>query len=421
MKKYISILLAMMLAVCAAGCGQTPEIPSSEGTEPSAQSGEERDMPLQYGINAHIYEQRPMDPSSTMDYIVEMTEVLGVECYRLSTPLESMFSVGEGDTPIFKDGFRDLVHQIIEKMKSVGVKKFCAVSDSFIYPYGYQVTSNGAVPDPAVEAEMYMRWVKLFARAWGMIAAEFPEITYIEPMNEPDISGSNTFTKQGHQWGLDDGYKYTMTDKAHMIADLQYYISQEAKAANPDILVTTPGFATRGEGQDVLDYLYEAIESGAHPFDGEYADTDPDHYFDVINFHSYLGSTTIDEYFEHIDTFYKACERHGDAGKRAILTEWGFTDYDNEAQEILNGENMTKLLEMFDAKMPYFEGVYLYMLNDYYGFSVDASEDNFGLFSSRGDPEKPGCPKPDAVAFYKYIHNTEDIAPLYKFCPELMP
>ena len=56
MKKYISILLAMMLAVCAAGCGQTPETPSSEGTEPSAQSGEERDMPLQYGINAHIYE-----------------------------------------------------------------------------------------------------------------------------------------------------------------------------------------------------------------------------------------------------------------------------------------------------------------------------------------------------------------------------
>lgn len=412
MKKIIAAFLASLLVVCTFGCdgGQNSDSPITE-----------RKAPLEYGLNAHIYEQRAMDPSSTMDYVVEMTGLLGVTCYRLSTPLDSMFTVGENDTPIFKEGFKQIVHQIIEKMTAVGVTTFAAVSDSSIYPTGYIVTSSGVVPDPAVEKDMYSRWIKLTAKAWGMIAEEFPEIDYIEPINEPDIAGANIFTKQGHQWGLDDGYAYSMPDKAHMIADVLYYIRKEVKEVAPDMQVTTPGFAGRGEGEEVLDLLYEAIESGAHPFLEDYSDTDPDHYFDCINFHAYLGSTTTEDYLEHCDNFYKACERHNDAGKPALLTEWGFTDHDNEAQEIMNGENMTALLEMFDEKMPYFEAVFLYMLTDYYGYSVDTSEDNFGLFTARGDPEKPSCPKPAAISFYKYIHKTEDVSPLYKYCPELMP
>lgn len=412
MKRLIAVLLCVLL-LFAAGCESKPGGNSAAITE--------RETPLKYGINAHIYEQRPMDPSATMDYVADMTSILGVEYYRLSTPHDSMFSVGEGDTLTFKDGFKNLVHQIIEKMSAAGVKNFVAVSDAPINPYGYSVTSTGVVPDPAVEKETYTRWLKLYAKAWSMIAKEFPEVTYIEPMNEPDLPGTNMFTKQGHLWGADDGYKYTIFDKAHMIADLQYYIYKEVKAVNPDIKVTTPGFSTYGEGQDILDYIYEAIESGAHPFTEDFADTDPDHYFDCINFHKYLNTITLDEYFEQCDTFYKACERHGDAGKPAIITEWGFTDHDNEGQEQINGENMTKLLDLFNEKMPYLEAVIIYMLSDYYGYSVDTSEDNFGIFSSHGDPDKPSCPKPVAIAFYKYIHNTKDVSPLYKYCPELMP
>lgn len=412
MKRAIAVFLSVLLVFFAAGC--------DNGQDGGSGSITARKTPLKYGINAHIYEQRPMDPSSTLDYVADMTAVLGVEYYRLSTPLDSLFTVAENDTPVFKDGFKNIVHQVIEKMTAAGIKKFVAVSDAPIYPYGYTVTTSGVVPDPAVEKDMYVRWVKLYAKAWGMIIKEFPEITHAEPMNEPDIAGANIFTKQGHQWGADDGYKYTMTDKAHMIADLQYHIYKEIKAVNPDVQVTTPGFSSYGEAQDILDYLYEAIESGAHPFDGDRADTDPDHYFDVINFHKYLSDMTVDEYFEFCDTFYKACERHGDAGKPAIITEWGFTDHDNEGQEQINGENMKKQLEMFDKKMPYVEAVLLYMLNDYYNYSVDNSEDNFGLFSSRGDPDKPSCPKPVAIEFYKYVHKTEDVSPLYKYCPELM-
>ncbi len=415
MKKLIAVFLSVLMVFCAAGCEKKAEKPTSDKKIVT------RTVPLKYGINAHIYEQRPMDPSATMDYATDMTGVLGLEYYRLSTPLDSMFNVGEGDTLTFKDGFKDLVHQIIEKMTAVGIKKFVAVSDAAIYPYGYEVTSSGVVPDPAVEKEMYTRWLKLYAKAWGMIVKEFPEITHAECMNEPDLPGTNMFTKQGHQWGAEDDYKYTLTDKAHMIADLLYYIHKEVKAANPNVAVTTPGFSSFGEAQDILDYLYEAIESGAHPYTEDTADTDPDHYFDTINFHKYLSSLTLDDYFEQCDKFYKACERHNDAGKPAILTEWGFTDNDNEGKEIINGENMTKQLQLFNEKMPYLEAVLVYSLNDYYGYSVDSSEDNFGLFTSPGDPEKPSCPKPDAIAFYKYIHNTEDVSPLYKYCPELMP
>ena len=413
MKKIIAVLLCVLLVFGVCGCGKKTGSASEKITD--------RKEPLKYGINAHIYEQRPMDPSATMDYVVDMVGTLGVTYYRLSTPHDSLFTVGEGDTLVFKDGFKDIVHKIITEMKSAGITHFVAVSDAMIYPYGYSVTSNGVVPDPLNEREMYIRWLNLYAKAWGMIVNEFPEITYVEPMNEPDLPGTNMFTKQGHLWGADDSYKYTFTDRAHMIADLQYCIYKEVKAVNPKVFVTTPGFSTYGEAIYFLDYLYEAIESGAHPYAEDFADTDPDHYFDYINFHKYLSNMTLDEYYEHCNTFYTACERHGDAGKPAILTEWGFTDYDNEGQEEINGENMKKQLEMFNEKMPYLEAVIVYMLSDYHGYSVDSSEDNFGLFTSHGDPDKPSCPKPAAIEFYKYVNKTEDISPLYKYCPELMP
>ena len=58
-----------------------------------------------------------------------------------------------------------------------------------------------------------------------------------------------------------------------MIADVQYYTYKEVKAVNPDVQVTTPGFSTRREGEGFLDVLYEAIESAAHPFGEDFADT----------------------------------------------------------------------------------------------------------------------------------------------------
>lgn len=416
MKKLIAIFLVIVLVLSCAGCDEKATTAKKDNAITK------RETPLSYGMNAHVFELRPvMDPSSTMDNIADLTEVLGVTYYRLSTPLDSMFEVDEGDELKFKEGQRALVHQVVEKMSAAGITHFVAVSDAPIYPYGYSVTSHGVVPDPLVEKEMYIRWVKLYAKAWGMIVKEYPEITHVETMNEPDIAGANIFTKQGHQWGADDGYVYSIEDKCHMIADLQYYIYKEVKAVNKNVIVTTPGFSTHGEGAESLELLYKAIESGAHPYDADYGDTNPDNYFDSINFHKYLNDISLEEYFEHCDTFYKACEKHNDAGKPAIITECGFTDNDNEGREALNAENMAKLLDLYNDKMPYLEAVMFYMLNDYSGYSVSTSEDNFGFFTSFGDPEKKACPKPATVEFYKYIHKTEDVSPLYKYCPELMP
>jgi len=84
-------------------------------------------------------------------------------------------------------------------------------------------------------------------------------------------------------------------------------------------------------------------------------------------------------------------------------------------------DSWTEPCAVVDKKMPYVETAMFYMLNDYHGYSVSTSEDNFGLFTSFGDPEKPCCPKPAALELYKYIHKTEDVSPLYKYCPELMP
>lgn len=414
MKRLIALFIVVVLVLSCIGCDKNSGNSNTSITK--------RQTPLKYGINAHVFELRPvMDPSSTLENIASMAGEFGFEYYRLSTPLDSMFEVGENDTPIFKEGQRKLIHQVIEKMTASGVKKFVAVSDAPIYPYGYSVTTSGVVPDPLVEKEMYIRWVKLYAKAWAMIVKEYPQIAYVETMNEPDLGDANIFTKQGHQWGIDDGYVYSTTDKAHMIADVQYYTYKEVKAVNPDVQVTTPGFSTRREGEGFLDVLYEAIESAAHPYGEDFADTNPDNYFDCINFHCYLNNDTIENYLAHCDEFYKATERHNDKGKPAILTECGFTDNDNVSQETKNGNDMAELLRIYNDEMPYLEAAMFYMLNDYHGYSVNTSEDNFGLFTSFGDPEKPCYPKPAAIELYKFMHKTEDISPLYKNCPELMP
>lgn len=415
MRRLIALFLVILLVAGVVGCEKKPE-----GSGEVAKKVE-RTAPLKYGMNAHVYEQRAMDVGCTIDYASEMSKIFGFEYYRLSTQLEAMFNVGPDDTLTFKDGYKNTVHKIIEKMSAAGVKYFVAVSDSPVQPYGYRVTCSGVIPEPDIEPEMYVRWVKLYGKAWGMIAKEFPEITHIEPMNEPDLASDNIFSKQGHRWAVDDGFIYSMTDRGQILADIQYYVYKEVRAVNSDMIVTTPGFSTHGDGHEILDYLYEAIESGAHPFKGEAADTDPDHYFDCINFHHYLNDDTIDEYFEHCDSFYKACERHNDAGKPAIMTEWGFTDRGNEETIQKNGERMTEQLKMFEEKMPYLEAALVYMLCDYHGFSVSDAEDKFGLFTSPSDPEKTSCPKPAAISFYKYINKTEDVSPLYKYCPQLKP
>ncbi len=419
MKRIIAILLSACLMVgCFAGCGEKTE---KEAGVPGAIT--KRTERLHCGINAHIFELRPvMDPSSTMDYVSDMVGVMGFEDYRLSTPLDALFTVGEGDTLTLNKGQCDLLHQVIEKMSANGIKRFFACSDGPIYPFGYDVTCPGVAPDPVLETEMYVRWMKLTGNAWAMIVTEFPEISHVEPMNEPDHPTGNTFTKQGHQWALEDGYTYDLTDKAHMLVDMQYYVYQAVKAANPKVMVDTAGLTGFGEAKYFLDYMYEAIESGAHPTGAEVGDADPGHYFDYINFHAYQLEKTLDEYFEEADFLYRACERHNDAGRPAILTEWGYTDMDNEGQEQVNAEKMAQVLDMMEDRMPYLDSALVYVLNDFSGYSVSITEDNFGLFTSRGDPDKPSCPKPVAIELYKHMHGEDaDLTPLYKYCPELMP
>ena len=104
MKRLIAVFLVIMLVVSFAGCGKKPATTDTTTDIPK------RETPLKYGINAHVFELRPvMDPSSTLENIADMSGEFGFEYYRLSTPLDSMFEVGEGDTPIFKEGQKALI------------------------------------------------------------------------------------------------------------------------------------------------------------------------------------------------------------------------------------------------------------------------------------------------------------------------
>lgn len=59
------------------------------------------------------------------------------------------------------------------------------MSHTFLHPYGY-VGDETSVPDPYDDGETYLRFLKMYEKAYALIAEEFPEIGFFEPGNEWD-------------------------------------------------------------------------------------------------------------------------------------------------------------------------------------------------------------------------------------------
>ena len=205
------------------------------------------------GVQEHYYEIRNMEPSVTYDFVAAMVEALDFKVFRLNVTLNNLFYVDINDTVKFNQSTKEQMHIIVDSLKAAGVERIVYATDTFIYPYGYKATHAICAPDPYTEKDAYLRWLKVNSIGYGMMAQEFPEINYFEPINEPDVPNNEVLCKNGMLWGSKQPeFMYTAFDEANICVDLCYYINQEIKKVNPNNKMMTPALTSL---ITCLDYL----------------------------------------------------------------------------------------------------------------------------------------------------------------------
>lgn len=387
------------------------------------------------GVQEHFYEIRNMEPAVTHNFVKDMVKAADMKVFRLNVTMNNLFYVDTNDVVRFNNSTKEQMRIIVNDLKEAGIERIVYANDSFIYPYGYKATHTICAPDPYTESDAYIRWLKVNSIGYGMIAQEFPEINYFEPINEPDVPNNEVLCRNGMIWGSKQlEFMYSAEDEAHICADLCYYMRQEIKKANPNNKMMTPAFTALASCLDYLDFMYKAIESGCHPTgDTLPCSVNPDDYFDIIDIHPYASVNTIidplspkengvqlmtDNYVKGCQLFYDVCKKHGDEEKPHWYTEVGYSDLADPSRRDIIGRETAKQLKMVKEQLPFVETLIFYTLTDFYTFNVDISENHFGLFTAVANPDESLQMKPIMQEIYKYMHNgSEDYSvfdPIYE-------
>ena len=409
---FAAICLLLTGCIACSACGKTERV---------------RDYSCFYGLCEVSAETQAVERSLTNDFISDMAGGLGVRSFRLWMSLSDII-----DRESYSDSVRinaaqaAAYHDLIDKLSAQGVTRFVAMSGAWIYPYDYPCTTFCCIPDPQEEYDSYIRFLSIQEECYRLLAAEFSEIEYFEPGNEPDNESGQFMHKNNFTYGgsvmVNAEYMYTPEELSYIIADMCYYAGRGVRQSNPDAKIVLPGLCNYNTTPDFLDGIYSAIESRALPAGETYADTDPDNYFQILNWHPYVltGSGDLsEEWVLHQQEIYAVAERHGDGDKAVWYTEMGWSDRGDRSMETVIADRFIDLFERTRSRLPFVEAVFLFRISTLAESRISQLEDNFGLIVSPLDEQRPGEPKPAALAIAQYIRGENcDLSLLYKYVPE---
>ena len=252
----------------------------------------------------------------------------------------------------------------------------------------------------------------------------FPEISYWEPSNETNGTDGRFIAMNGYSEAEDaenSQYLYSTDDLAYITADMCWYANAGIKESSPGACTVLPGmiFNTSGETATFLQKIYDQIDSRYLPSGEEYADIEPDHYFQVLNWHPYVGSWGMpsDAWTQANLDIYAVAEKNGDKGKKVFLTELGWQDQNNPESQELIARAFVETIDIIKEKMPWVETFHTFrMFNwDTCPLASDSIERFFGLFTSPNS-EAGASPKPVALALCRYFRGDDvDVSGLYQF------
>lgn len=416
MKKLISKIVSAVLCgaiffgvSAAAGCKKQPEYAA------------EQDKYL-FGMCELTSETMPsaVDSGVTNEWTAKKMGELGVKTARVwMHHTNILYRAEKSDELYLNKNVAEKYHDYLSALKAAGVERILAMSHTFIHPYGY-VGDETSVPDPYDDGETYLRFLKMYEKAYALIAEEFPEIGFFEPGNEWDDEEQGIYLHRAGWSGKGDGANtYSAKEAGYIAADMCYYANQGVKSKNPQAKIVSPGTTYMESGKTFLEAMYSSVQERRHPTGEEYANTNYNDYWQIVAWHPYLqpalekdeDEAAIEEWTKYNLGWHDILVKYGDGEKTMWATEVGFTDdrYKGSGGQETITQRMKMMLDSVKQNMPWVETFFYFRLATCEEHLISSYENGFGLFYSpnHADTAKQSAPKPIAKMLYAYFNGKE--------------
>lgn len=430
-KNHIILLLtSIILIILPISCGNNDDDP-----QPTPQPPIEVDRSNMFGIGAYPNLGDNIGGSAdeviTKEMVANLCGALGVKSFRMLMHIHWLVEFDSNGKLKLKTENVNKYKEYIRLLKANGVVNIVATSPSYPYPYGHARTYWLSIPDPATEPDLYIEFLKVIEEAYKLISAEFPDINYYEYGNEINAPNGHNMSRNGflstNTTEQNAPYVFTDSQLAAITADIGYYASRGLKSINPNIKVVEPGLYLMDyeDTKNHLKSIYEHIKSGKLPSskigtDGKReiaADTDPDSYFDYLNWHPYLYAEHSKAWLINNQAIYQVAADNGDYGKKVLITEFGYYDSFLERREEQIANVCVPAIKALADALPAMESIFLFRMFNWTTApsNIAAAEKSFGLFDSPLQ-SKGARPKPIAISlFYHFNGVNANSDPLFQY------
>lgn len=374
-KKWTAIYMAVILLVCACGCGnQKDSYPVEDG--------------YLFGMDYIAFE----GVGNGVDYVkaFELMDNLGVRSIRhwmhLTWFFDQDFNVNQKNVDLMKDIIREAQKydfQLIG-MSHRNINKYSSETPRY---------ENAKI---SRSSDYYATWIADYERGWYELARLFPEITIWEIDNE---TNNIDFMEDA------EGGSFSLQDMADISTDLFYYGSRGVHAANPDAVTVMGGFVT-WSGSEFLTKVYENIKSGEF---GE-GSTDPDDYFQALAWHPYTSLFHAERFVKDNQALYDIAYGYEGKHKKVYFTEVGGWDENLSQQQA--AQYVEELYQAME-QLPFVESAHYFRAFDnlidancHYGMFVDPNPQREETEKGKNQRMNPGMPKESAYAYQRAAGGT---------------
>ena len=416
------VLLTVIFLSCSENEGNFPIITPTYEVDRSNMFGVQEQPQLGGTIGG-----RP-DNGVTPQLVADMSGALGAKSFRMTVYLSWVFEHDDDGNLVFKEDNLQRFKNFEAQLREKGIRNIMLCNPAYMYPFGYARSHWKAVPKPGTE--LYIKFLRQIEDSYKKLAEAFPDVTQFEVGNELNAPNGINLCKEGFKGGAtaeeNAPFIFSTNEQALVTADICYYANRGVKAANPDAKVVSPGLymVDTQETKSYLNDIYEHILSGKLPSTSVEngnrelpADTDPSHYFEYLNWHPYIHEGHTLSWLAMNESLYQIAVDHGDAGRKIIISEFGYFDSYLERREELIADVCVPAILALTERLQTIESVYFFRMFNWTsaGNDVAVAEQAYGIFDSPVQPLGVR-PKPVAVSLFFHFNGVEaDPTPLYEY------
>lgn len=307
--------------------------------------------------------------------------------------------------------------EILDKAAALDIE-VTGMSHSWFLPEGCMDKSGDSMPRrDLTPGSLYMQTLEMLEQSWYTLVSCFPQVPMWEVGNEWNI---DPFLHPDGYYQNDRKERFTLSEKADIAVDMMYFSAKGIRRANPKAKVVSvspcpcddelPHYLPVQYGiAKFFDMIYQRIHQ-----EGSWSQNNDD-YFDLLAWHPYIFTQTCptDVWADSNDAVYRVMEKYGDGHKKALLTEFGFTDQGDPEKEKDQANSYRRVFE-YCAQRPYIYTLHLFRLFE--DFRADTTrktvdwggvwEVYFGIFK---EPENGLTPRTKALEMQKLTGSTADL------------